>query len=301
MSVRWDGPGRRQASTPQRRRDAVRSLGEPVGQADRRVPAWCRGRRIAWPPTRRRASRRRRCRWPAGLGMGFDPPVVSKHLPATAAAERLEPGMVLAVTGYVWEQGVGAVFGREAVLITADGPEVLTSSPFWQCMNERSLPQPGDRRWPATRWSTYPPGLPAPIAPSCSPTAAPTLSRSSHQKVIRCAGGRPRVRPFRPAVTGRCSAFWRAQSTVSSPTPMSGDDVELVAGYWPRRTRWSGRRVRKSPSTRIYATQRSTARHPHLTVTSITPFGLEGPWRDRAATEFTLQAWSGGIVGPRAW
>ena len=38
-------------------------------------------------------------------------------------------------------------------------------------------------------------------------------------------------------------------------------------------------------------------RHPHLTVTAITPFGLEGPWRDRAATEFTLQAWSGGIVG----
>jgi crotonobetainyl-CoA:carnitine CoA-transferase CaiB-like acyl-CoA transferase len=37
--------------------------------------------------------------------------------------------------------------------------------------------------------------------------------------------------------------------------------------------------------------------HPHLTVTSITPFGLEGPWRDRRATEFTLQAWSGGIVG----
>ncbi|GBE67576.1 CoA transferase [Mycobacterium sp. MFM001] len=37
--------------------------------------------------------------------------------------------------------------------------------------------------------------------------------------------------------------------------------------------------------------------HPHLVVTAITPFGLEGPWRDRAATEFTLQAWSGGIVG----
>lgn len=67
-----------------------------------------------------------------GLGMGFDPPVVSKHLPATAAGERLEPGMVLAVTGYVWEEGVGAVFGREAVLITAGGPEVLTASPFWR-------------------------------------------------------------------------------------------------------------------------------------------------------------------------
>ncbi|CQD03353.1 aminopeptidase [Mycobacterium europaeum] len=67
-----------------------------------------------------------------GLGMGFDPPVISQHLPATAAAERLEQGMVLAVTGYVWERGVGAVFGREAVLISADGPEVLTSSPSWR-------------------------------------------------------------------------------------------------------------------------------------------------------------------------
>jgi Xaa-Pro aminopeptidase len=64
-----------------------------------------------------------------GLGLGFDPPVVSQHLPTTASAERLEVGMVLAVTGYVWQRGVGAVFGREAVLITADGPEILTSSP----------------------------------------------------------------------------------------------------------------------------------------------------------------------------
>ncbi|WP_216906348.1 CaiB/BaiF CoA transferase family protein [Nocardia noduli] len=37
--------------------------------------------------------------------------------------------------------------------------------------------------------------------------------------------------------------------------------------------------------------------HPHLVVTTITPFGLDGPWRDRPATEFTLQAWSGGIMG----
>jgi Xaa-Pro aminopeptidase len=67
-----------------------------------------------------------------GLGLGFDPPVVSQHLPATAAGERIEAGMVLAVTGYVWQSGVGAVFGREAVLITPDGPEVLTSSPSAQ-------------------------------------------------------------------------------------------------------------------------------------------------------------------------
>lgn len=66
-----------------------------------------------------------------GLGMGFDPPVVSPQLRATAESERLEPGMVLSVTGYVWESGLGAVFGRDAVLITDDGCEVLTSAPHW--------------------------------------------------------------------------------------------------------------------------------------------------------------------------
>ncbi|MFF7594499.1 M24 family metallopeptidase [Streptomyces mirabilis] len=67
-----------------------------------------------------------------GLGLGFDPPVVASGLPATAAEERLEVGMVLSVTGYVWQEGVGAVLGREAVLITPDGPELLTSSPLWR-------------------------------------------------------------------------------------------------------------------------------------------------------------------------
>ncbi|HEV2309654.1 MAG TPA: CoA transferase, partial [Acidimicrobiia bacterium] len=32
---------------------------------------------------------------------------------------------------------------------------------------------------------------------------------------------------------------------------------------------------------------------PDLVVACITPFGLDGPWRDWAATEFTLQAWCG--------
>jgi crotonobetainyl-CoA:carnitine CoA-transferase CaiB-like acyl-CoA transferase len=35
---------------------------------------------------------------------------------------------------------------------------------------------------------------------------------------------------------------------------------------------------------------------PDLVVVSISPFGLEGPWRDRPATEFTLQAMSGGLA-----
>ena len=58
---------------------------------------------------------------------------------------------------------------------------------------------------------------------------------------------------------------------------------------------WStGFAVAELPRSRRRA---APARHPHLTVTAITPFGLDGPWRDRPATEFTLQAWSGGIVG----
>ncbi len=67
-----------------------------------------------------------------GLGLGFDPPVVSAQLPATAERERLDPGMVLALTGYVWQQGVGAVFRRDTVAITDSGPELLTAAPAWQ-------------------------------------------------------------------------------------------------------------------------------------------------------------------------
>jgi crotonobetainyl-CoA:carnitine CoA-transferase CaiB-like acyl-CoA transferase len=40
------------------------------------------------------------------------------------------------------------------------------------------------------------------------------------------------------------------------------------------------------------------AAHPHLVVVSITPFGRTGPWADRPATEFTLQA-ACGCTGSR--
>ncbi|MAG34295.1 MAG: hypothetical protein CL908_25735 [Deltaproteobacteria bacterium] len=36
--------------------------------------------------------------------------------------------------------------------------------------------------------------------------------------------------------------------------------------------------------------------NPRLSMVSITPFGQEGPWRDRAATEFTLQAETGSLA-----
>ncbi|MEX3644502.1 aminopeptidase P family protein, partial [Mycolicibacterium porcinum] len=58
-----------------------------------------------------------------------DPPVVAPNLRATAEADLLEEGMVLAMTAYVWEQGVGAVFTRDAVVVGANGPEVLTQAP----------------------------------------------------------------------------------------------------------------------------------------------------------------------------
>ena len=66
-----------------------------------------------------------------GLGAGFDSRSSHRSSPATAAAERQEQGMVLAVTGYVFESGVGAVFRRDVVLITEDGADVLTSAPAW--------------------------------------------------------------------------------------------------------------------------------------------------------------------------
>ncbi|MFZ1179573.1 MAG: CoA transferase [Mycobacterium sp.] len=79
--------------------------------------------------------------------------------------------------------------------------------------------------------------------------------------------------------------------------PASDDDLELV-----NRLLAAGDAVVWSVGSKIAEHKDFTpaairCNYPQLTVTSITPFGLEGPWRDRAATEFTLQAWSGGIVG----
>ena len=36
--------------------------------------------------------------------------------------------MVLALTAYVWKEGVGALYGQEPVLITRDGPEAALAS-----------------------------------------------------------------------------------------------------------------------------------------------------------------------------
>ncbi len=65
-----------------------------------------------------------------GLGLGFDLPLATHALPATAAEQHLEAGMVLALTGYVWEEGAGAAYVQEPVVVTAAGPETLSTMPF---------------------------------------------------------------------------------------------------------------------------------------------------------------------------
>ncbi len=79
--------------------------------------------------------------------------------------------------------------------------------------------------------------------------------------------------------------------------PREGDDIDMVCRLLASADAvvWSG--GSKVAEHSDFTPAEILRAHPHLTVTSITPFGLRGPWRDRAATEFTLQAWSGGIVG----
>jgi Xaa-Pro aminopeptidase len=66
-----------------------------------------------------------------GLGLGFDDPVVTRALPETAQRERLDPGTVLVVTACVFDDELGSVIVHQPVHVTADGPELLSSSPSW--------------------------------------------------------------------------------------------------------------------------------------------------------------------------
>jgi Xaa-Pro aminopeptidase len=58
-----------------------------------------------------------------GVGLGAEPPVVGAGMGASAV---LAPGTVLAVTGWVGEEGVGGVLRRDLVHVTAGDPQVLT-------------------------------------------------------------------------------------------------------------------------------------------------------------------------------
>ena len=67
-----------------------------------------------------------------GLGLGFDLPLVTHALPRTAAEQRLEEGMVLALTALRLAGGRRRVYSQEPVVITATGPQLLSANPFRQ-------------------------------------------------------------------------------------------------------------------------------------------------------------------------
>ena len=127
-----------------------------------------------------------------------------------------------------------------------------------------------------SRSSIAPAVSPAAIARSCSPMRAPTSSRSKHPTAIRCGGGRPPV-PISAAHDGALFRFLHCSNVPRG-----------AAHRRARRVGRSGDRVRRRRSTR-----RRPRRDPALVVLSITPFGRGGPFTNRPATEFTVQAEAG--------
>jgi crotonobetainyl-CoA:carnitine CoA-transferase CaiB-like acyl-CoA transferase len=100
-----------------------------------------------------------------------------------------------------------------------------------------------------------------------------------------------------PGADGALFSFLAGSKHSVVADPEVGDDLRMVDGLLASADAvvWSdGSKVAEHQTFTPAAIRRA---HPRLIVTSITPFGLEGPWRDRPATEFTLQAWSGGIIG----
>ncbi len=100
-----------------------------------------------------------------------------------------------------------------------------------------------------------------------------------------------------PHADGALFSFLASSKRSVTADPDDAGDVEFVDGLLAAADAviWShGSQVAEHSS---FSPAQIHRDHPHLTVTSITPFGLDGPWGDRPATEFTLQAWSGGIMG----
>ncbi|MFN8028472.1 MAG: hypothetical protein U0W40_19570 [Acidimicrobiia bacterium] len=86
----------------------------------RRAAGWVRLGR-GGTPCRAGGADRSRARGAAG-GAATCPPL---------RRTTLDAGVVLSVTATVAEPGVGTVTARDVVLVTDGGPEVLTTSPWW--------------------------------------------------------------------------------------------------------------------------------------------------------------------------
>jgi crotonobetainyl-CoA:carnitine CoA-transferase CaiB-like acyl-CoA transferase len=103
--------------------------------------------------------------------------------------------------------------------------------------------------------------------------------------------------PLAEGADGALFGFLAASKQSVVVDPDQAPDLERVLALLQQADAvlWSaGSRVAEHPALAPAAIRK---RAPHLIVTTITPFGLDSPWRDRPATELTLQAWSGGVVG----
>ena len=103
--------------------------------------------------------------------------------------------------------------------------------------------------------------------------------------------------PIPPGEDGALFQFLSSSKQSIVADPEHADDLARVHALLAEADAvvWSsGSPLADHPALAPEALRRSA---PQLIVTSISPFGLDGPWSDRPATELTLQAWSGGIVG----
>ena len=79
--------------------------------------------------------------------------------------------------------------------------------------------------------------------------------------------------------------------------PADSDDLDMLRGLLGDAGAVVWSRGSSIASRDEFAPAALADAYPQSTVTAITPFGLDGPWADKPATEFTTQAWSGGVIG----
>lgn len=100
-----------------------------------------------------------------------------------------------------------------------------------------------------------------------------------------------------PGSAGALFSFLACSKHSVVVDPQTVEDLDLLRGLLRSANAvvWS----RGSTITELdeFAPAAIAEAYGHLTVTAITPFGLEGPWAGKPATEFTVQAWSGGVIG----